>query len=203
MSEHHHHHPHGEGHVCCGQHGAGDTGCCGHHHAPEPQPEPEQHGCGDGCASCSIPELQGRAGDMQQVTVTPQEEEFLAKLAQTPYLPLAQFILTSSWDDDLINVALSPVYMEIRETTLEEIHAIAQVLHSLEEKNLISLDYGKPLKGYEPTLYYESVAFHLLEKTVEEGMDLPGALFDDAMVEMGSIALTPLGQVVVDQLDYV
>lgn len=126
----------------------------------------------------------------------------MEKLGQTPYLPLAEFFLTSSKEEELSNTVLAPVYLETGEESLQEIRALGKVLKSLEEKDLITLDYDQPLKHYDPALFLDSEAFRMLEETVEQGQELTGALFDTANLGIGSISLTHLGQVVVDQLDF-
>lgn len=212
---HHHHHSEGSPHVCCGHHGENDPGCCGqHHHHPEPIPEPEiipdlipePPGCApsacSSCAGCSPQDLPGREGIVTQIMLTPEEAEFMEKLGQTPYLPLAEFFLTSSKEEELSNTVLAPVYLETGEESLQEIRALGKVLKSLEEKDLITLDYDQPLKHYDPALFLDSEAFRMLEETVEQGQELTGALFDTANLGIGSISLTHLGQVVVDQLDF-
>ncbi len=201
----HHHDP---DHQCCGHHQPGDAGCCGgHHHDPVPPPEPEpEETCSSGgcssCAGCSPQLAPGREGAMTQIEITPDEEDFLKKLAQTPYLPLAEFFLTSSQEADLTNTVLAPVFLETGEESMQEIRNTGKVLKRLEEKELVTLDYNKPLKNADANFFLDSSAFQILEETVEQGQELSGALFDTANLGMGSISLTQLGQVVIDQLEY-
>lgn len=172
---------------CCGGHDHGD-----HHHHEE-----HSGGCG-GCHGCG-----SQASGPVEVHISPEEEQFLQKLAQCPFLPVAEFLLKSSKSDHLTNMALSPVYLETGKETLPQIKAIGQVLLSLEEKELISLDYDSPLEGCDQRLFTNSDAFHLLEQTVEEGKASGEFLFDAPVVEFGSICLTAVGDLVIEQLDFI
>ena len=117
----------------------GDCGNCG--------------GCAGSCGSCT--------GCARELVIGPGEMEFLKKLGQYAFLPVAR-----KMGD------LTPCY---REPDAPE--DISLILQLLEKKNLISLDYDKPLKAdYGPA--YE---------------DLP---------VRGSMALTRRGQQVLEILDY-
>ena len=117
----------------------GDCGNCG--------------GCAGSCGSCT--------GCARELVIGPGEMEFLKKLGQYAFLPVAR-----KMGD------LTPCY---REPDAPE--DISLILRLLEKKNLISLDYDKPLKAdYGPA--YE---------------DLP---------VRGSMALTQRGQQVLEILDY-
>ena len=109
--------------------------------------------CSGNCASCS--------GCARELTLAPQELEFLNMLAQVAFLPVAR-----TMGD------LTPVYLE--EGDREEMSLLLQVL---EKKGLISLDYDKPLKGFDDGAY--------------------------AMYPVrGSMALTERGQKVLELLEY-
>ncbi len=172
------------------EHGCG--GCCGGHDKGE-----SHHGCGGCGGGC------GGNADPLQVHITPEEEKILEKLAQCPFLPVAQFLLKSSQSDHLTNLALSPVYLETGKETLPQIKEIGQILLDLEEKDLISLDFNSPLEGSDPRLFQDSDAYHLLEKTVEEGKATGEFLFDAPEIEFGSLCLTALGDLVIEQLDFI
>ena len=87
--------------------------------------------CNGNCASCG--------GCARELTLTEQEIRFLQKFAQIPFLPVAR-----KMGD------LEPVYLEDREETKETYSLILQIL---EKKGLISLDYDKPLKGFDDSAY--------------------------------------------------
>lgn len=109
--------------------------------------------CSGNCGSCS--------GCARELTLTRQELDFLNTLAQYAFLPVAR-----TMGD------LTPVYLE--EGDPSEMSLILQVL---EKKGLISLDFDKPLRGFDETAY---AAYPI----------------------RGSMALTERGQKVLELLDY-
>ena len=111
-------------------------------------------GCDHNCSSCS-----GCAGVLD---LTQGEIDFLQTLGQFAFLPIARKA------DDMI-----PVYLEESQRSPEEYSLILQVL---EQKNLVSLDYDKPLAGS----YGEGYAAYPVK---------------------GSAALTARGQSVVEMLE--
>nr|MBQ8244466.1 hypothetical protein [Oscillospiraceae bacterium] len=109
--------------------------------------------CSGNCASCS--------GCARELTLTEAEIDFLNTLAQYAFLPVAR-----TMGD------LTPICLE--EGDREQMSLLLQVL---EKKGLISLDYDKPLKGYDMSAY-ASWPIH------------------------GSMALTERGQKVLELLEY-
>ena len=87
--------------------------------------------CNGNCGSCG--------GCARELVLSEQEVEFLGKLGQIPFLPVAR-----KMGD------LTPVYLEEKELTVEE---YSLILQCLEKKGLISLDYDKPLAGLDMTAY--------------------------------------------------
>ena len=110
-------------------------------------------GCSGNCASCS--------GCGRTLELTRAEIDFLNTLAQYAFLPVAR-----TMGD------LTPVYLEEGEKA-----QMSLLLQCLEKKGLISLDYDKPLKGFDMTPYREYPI-------------------------QGSMALTERGQTVLELLDY-
>ena len=109
--------------------------------------------CNGNCGSCG--------GCARELVLSQKEIDFLNTLAQVAFLPVAR-----SMGD------LTPVYLE--EGEREEMSLLLQIL---EKKGLISLDYDKPLKGFDDGAY--------------------------AMYPIrGSMALTERGQKVVELLEY-
>jgi len=109
--------------------------------------------CGGNCADCS--------GCARELTLTQKELDFLTQLAMYAFLPVARKM------GDLV-----PVYLEEGEP--EE---MSLLLQCLEKKGLISLDYDKPLKGFDEAAYAQYPL-------------------------RGSMALTERGQKVLELLDY-
>ena len=109
--------------------------------------------CSGNCAACS--------GCARELSVTQPELDFLNELAQYAFLPVAR-----TMGD------LTPVYLESGSR-----EGMSLLLQVLEKKGLISLDYDKPLKGFDESAY------------------APYPI-------RGSIALTERGQTVLELLDY-
>lgn len=84
--------------------------------------------CGN-CGSC--------AGCARELVLTGKEIDFLKKLGQIPFLPVAR-----NMGD------LTPVYLE--DGDQEE---MSLILQCLEKKGLISLDFDKPLRGCDQSAY--------------------------------------------------
>lgn len=177
-------HDHAEGHHCCGHHDSAEGHhCCGHHDSAE-----GHHCCGHHNQGISA------------ITLTRNQAGFLHLFAHYPFLPLVRFLYHASLEDDLESIGLSAVYLERGDETLEQVKATAALLEGLEEKGLITLDYDMPLHNYEYALYENSAVFALFRDAVAEGARRPGFLFDTADLETGSMALTPLGQQVLEKL---
>ena len=109
--------------------------------------------CSGNCGSCS--------GCAKELVLTEQEVTFLNTLAQYAFLPVAR-----TMGD------LTPVYLE--EGDREEMSLLLQVL---EKKGLVSLDFDKPLRGFDDSAY---AAYPI----------------------RGSMALTERGQKVLELLEY-
>ena len=109
--------------------------------------------CSGNCASCS--------GCARELVLTQTEIDFLNILAQYAFLPVAR-----KMGD------LTPVYLE--EGDQEE---MSLLLQCLEKKGLISLDYDKPLIGFDEKPY---AAYPI----------------------RGSMALTERGQNVLELMEY-
>ena len=88
-------------------------------------------GCNGNCGSCG--------GCARELVLSEQEVEFLGKLGQIPFLPVAR-----KMGD------LTPVYLEEKELTVEE---YSRILQCLEKKGLVSLDFDKPLKAFDDSAY--------------------------------------------------
>lgn len=109
--------------------------------------------CNGNCGSCS--------GCARELVLSRKEMEFLNLLGQVAFLPVAR-----TMGD------LTPVYLE--DGNREEMSLLLQIL---EKKGLISLDYDKPLIGFDHSAY---AAYPI----------------------RGSMALTERGQKVLEMLEY-
>ena len=110
-------------------------------------------GCNGNCGSCS--------GCARELVLTGKEIDFLNILGQYAFLPVAR-----TMGD------LTPIYLE--DGDREE---MSLLLQCLEKKGLISLDYDKPLAGFDETAY-------------------------TAYPIRGSMALTERGQKVLELIEY-
>ena len=110
-------------------------------------------GCNGNCSACS--------GCARELVLTEKEIDFLNVLGQYAFLPVAR-----TMGD------LTPVYLESGDR--EE---MSLLLQCLEKKGLVSLDYDKPLKGFDASDY--------------EGYPI-----------RGSMALTERGQKVLELMEY-
>ena len=109
--------------------------------------------CSGNCSACS--------GCARELVLTGKEIEFLDLLGQYAFLPVAR-----SMGD------LTPIYLEAGEQA-----EMSLLLQCLEKKGLVSLDYDKPLSGFDMTAY---AAYPI----------------------RGSIALTERGQKVLELMEY-
>lgn len=109
--------------------------------------------CGENCNSCS--------GCARELTLTELEMDFLWELGQFAFLPVAR-----EMGD------LTPIYLESGDK-----ETMSLMLQCLEKKGLISLDFDKPLAGFDDSAY----ASYPIR---------------------GSMALTQRGQQVLELLEY-
>ncbi|NLC32378.1 MAG: hypothetical protein GX781_03675 [Clostridiales bacterium] len=156
-------------------HGA-DCGCGTHHH-------PHEHSADCGC--------QEYTGGIQGLS--DEEAKLLRLIGQFGSLPLARFVLTSTKDDSLHMSALEPAAIEHENESIETVKQRGEVLLSLEDKGLITLDYDIPISGYEYEGYQASAIFSTLQSAAQEAASKPGFLFDTAAIDRGSMALTDMG----------
>ncbi|NLO85884.1 MAG: hypothetical protein GX096_10730 [Clostridiales bacterium] len=170
-NEHEHcHHDHGEHEHCHHTHGEHEHCGCSGEHHGEP------------------------------VEISDQEHSFLHSFVHHPYLPLARFLMASTKSSHIESIALAPVYLTDNTLNVPEVRQVGDMLAGLEDKGIISLDYDMPLGNYDYKPYQDSAAFHALEDVVREGSQQEGFLFDRAIIETGSMALTEFGQQVMSQL---
>lgn len=157
---------------------------CGHQHNGH-------QGCGHG-ASCHC------GGGNQEISINERELELLLSLGQTPYLPLTRFIMESGSETGF--VAIAPVYLENPADSLETVRASGELLTGLANKGLISLDYGQPLGQGDYSDYEGSNLFSYFSAAVELGIKMNALSSYKAAIEKGSLALTPLGQTLLEHI---
>lgn len=174
----------GSGDSCCGG-SSHSSGGCG--------------GCGGGCGGGAVPQ---NSENPLEVHISPAEEAFLAKLSQCPFLPVVQMVLRSNIPETQPHMSLEPVFLETGDEALEQVKLTGQTLLMLEDKNIISLDYTCPLEGSDYSLFQNSAAFALLVDTIEQGKSDPDFPYSPPEIVEGSVCLTAIGELVIDQLDF-
>ena len=175
---------------CHGHHEHTDA-CQGHeHHHDHEGPE---HACGCGCGC-------GHHHGGNEISLTMDEAKFLTRFAATPFLPLARFLMRSTKEDELESVGMPAVYLEAPEDSMEAVSAVSALLGHLEAMGLITLDYDIALKDYDYGAYETSALYAAFREMVAEGGQRPDFLFDQPVLETGSMALTDLGVAVMEQV---
>lgn len=127
------------------------------------------NGCGGDCASCggNCPSCGGCGGAL---FLTPGEIAMLRRLGQIPFLPIARRIDT-----------VDPVYLEETDKSVTE---YGLILMCLEKKGLISLDFDRPLAGFDDSAYAAypirgSMALTARGQSVLDLLELQGAQEED------------------------
>ena len=116
-------------------------------------------GCSGSCTACRS------CGHANELLLTEEEIEFLKLLGQVAFLPVAR-----KMGD------LDPVYLEEGEEKKEH---YSLLLQCLEKKGVVSLDYSKPLHGFDDSAYLSypirgSMALTERGQKVLELLDLQG-----------------------------
>lgn len=160
------------------------------------------HHAHGGCCSTKNIKQVGFSGCCCKKTpsISDDEKSFLKVLAQTPFLPVTKFVMKSSKSEHLENIALAPVYLSSENDSLQTVKHIAAILHALEEKNIVSIDYDIPLENGDYGMYENSDVYTYFVETINEGKLRPEFLFDIPALESGSIALTAYGMYVIESL---
>jgi len=148
--------------------------------------------CGHSCGKC--------CGHEKETVLSEKEKEFLAELAVAPFQPIVSFVMCSSESEHIASVALAPVYLRDKTDSLEQVKQTGEVIKSLAESGILSLDYDMPLINCDYTMFSESEIYAYFSETVGEAKAKPGFIFDTAKMEKGSIALTAAGQEALDRL---
>lgn len=167
---------------CCSR---GRDGSCGRQNKSQCG---KSGGCSGGCRDRTI-------------YITEDERGFLLRLAEIPFLPLARFVMRSSRSDDAVSVALAPVYLDEKNDSPDTVKKNGEILQSLEDKYLITLDYDLPLQNGDYSLFEDSQVYRDFQNTVAGGVTQDGLTFDLPELQRGSMALTTLGQDALDMLE--
>ena len=165
---HEHHHDH-------------DCSCgCGREHTHEHHHH--EHGCSCGCGH-----------DHDHEHPCGREKAILQTILAVGCLPVARLIATKSDEEEVVIDCLSPVYLYETSDTLDEVKEIGALLRRLSDLGLLTLDYDRPIADFDYSLYTESDLFAYFVRTIDEARGREGFLCDTAEMELGSMAVTPLG----------
>ncbi|WP_243454566.1 hypothetical protein [Desulfosporosinus fructosivorans] len=134
------------------------------------------------------------ADSQETLTISSKGISVLLELVQCTYLPVSRFIMSSSIEKEAKFVSLAPVYIDALDNSMETVKEIGIILKELEKKRLITLDYDIPLQDYDYKQHTNSVIFAYFTESVNEGKRNPSFLCDTANIELGSMALTELGE---------
>ncbi len=125
--------------------------------------------------------------------LTANQRDFLCRLSHHQALPVARFVLESSREHDFSSVALAPVFLRSAADEMSDVKEAGAFLLGLEAMGCLTLDYDIPLRGYPYEEYDHSALYAYFVSTVKEGASR-GFLGDTPRLELGSMALTPLGE---------
>lgn len=184
-------HNHSDGCGCGSKHEHGDDCGCGSEHQHEHN---TGNSCGENCECGSKNEI-GLKFDSTELSI--KELSFIKLLDRHLYLPLVQFIIKG--DNHFESIALSNVFIQSPHQTINQTKDTGSMLKGLEEKGIITLDYDIPLDGCDYSDYKNSDIYQEFCGVVDEGKSNPNFLGKEAVLECGSIALTPVGEQLVQQ----
>ena len=142
-------------------------------------------GCKGGCGKCCA---------VKAISLTAEEQEFLSRLSQTPFLEVVRFIMKSTKSEHLELVALAPVHIYGGDDSMEQVKKTASVLKSLQDYGIIEIDYDLPITNYDYKSYKKSDVYMSFVEAIEEGKTKEKFIFDIPHMECGSLALTEIGQ---------
>ena len=169
------------GHCNCeGEHLEEHTDCtCNHEH------HTHHH---DGCCEGHEDETECLIHELSELSE--EEYNFLSLLYQREYLPVAQFVVLSSTNENFASVALFPIYLESEFDTMAEVKARGKMLLSLENRGAISLDCDIVLGNFDYSMYENCELYKYFCSTVKEATLHEGFVGDTPTIELGSIAMS-------------
>lgn len=143
-------------------------------------------GCGGSscCTGCHQP---------REIRLCRREAEFLLRFAELPFLPAARFQMNRYGEAPRESDTLAPVFLCSPQDSLDAVRATAAVLNRLAALRLITVSFTEPLQHFNYAEYENSPAFAAF-RAQAGGFAVPE-------IEHGSMALTALGQDVIDELE--
>ncbi len=168
-------------HSSCGGHKT-EHKCCGkhkHHHSEEHHAHHAHSGC---CGN-------HHHSDTQTAELTKEEQQVLSAIKESGCIPIVRFVMKSSKSSHFVSTALSAVYIMSLEDDVQDVKNRAEILTSLENKGLLSIDYDIPVSNYSYDEYLNSNVYKNFMATMEESANKEDFLFDIADMDKGSVAL--------------
>lgn len=145
--------------------------------------------CSRSCGECSSASACGGCHGCGNAPLNDAERSLLMELAQTPFLPIVQFVRRESYFAPTEPLEPSPVYMHDGTEETAEVELISLALRRLASRGYITLDYDIPLSGCDYVMYQNSLLRQRLSELNDGYTVLP---------KKGSMALTLSGQEAAD-----
>ncbi len=149
--------------------------------------------CSHSCGGCSSSSSCGGCGGCGSAELNDLERELLQELAQTPFLPLVQYVRRESYFAPTEPLEPSPVYLVSGTESTGEVEMISLALRRLASRGYLTLDYDIPLSGFDYYLYQTAELKNRLSECNPGYTILP---------KKGSMALTLRGQEALDDLTF-
>lgn len=148
-------------------------------------PQHSCSGCEQGCCSA--------CGQPREIKLRRKDADFLLRFAELPFLPAARFSLRRLDGPAQENDCLAPVFLHTPADSLTTVRETCAILERLAGLGLISISYTEPLLRFNYTEYVNAPCFTEFCSHAS-GIAIPET-------EYGSMALTALGQEVIDDLE--
>lgn len=163
-----------------------NTCSCGHDHSHEHHHHHHDHDHSCGCGgACSSP---------KDTKLSANHIHFLQHLMHYKYLPVAQFVITSSKESEFEVVALAPVFIRDVKDSMDLVKEAGRFLQTLEDKGMITLDYDIPMQGYAYEEYKCSSVYQHFLDTIKQSKTKENHLGDTANLVLGSMAMTDFAE---------
>lgn len=145
------------------------------------------------CAGCGKNACCSACGQAREIRIRRKDADFLLRFAELPFLPAVRFSLRRLNGSSSESDCLAPVFLSAPSETFPDVCQTAGILTRLLEQKLISVSYTEPLERFNYSNYVNSAAFTDFCARAT-GFAIPE-------IEYGSMALTALGQEVIDDLE--
>ena len=145
------------------------------------------------CAGCGKNACCSACGQAREIRIRRKDADFLLRFAELPFLPAVRFSLRRLNGSSPESDCLAPVFLSAPSETFPDVCQTAGSLPRLLDQKLICVSYPDPLARFNYSNYVNSAAFTDFCARAT-GFAVPE-------IEYGSMALTALGQEVIDDLE--